>query len=81
MPDLPTITVTTEQQTRILNAIKDQLGGGTNAEAASAYRKWLAKQIKNFVLNYERKAIDEQANSQANALFQDIDSIINESSL
>jgi len=81
MPDLPTITVTQAQADRILAAIQDQLGGATTAEATSFYKKWLAKQIKSFVLAYERKQIENAANAQAATLWNDIDGIINENNL
>ena len=45
MPDLPTITVTTEQQARILAALKAEFGVDTAAEAATAYKRWIARML------------------------------------
>lgn len=46
MPDLPTITVTAAQATRIQNTIGD----------ATAYRKWLKEKIIQEVLHAETTA-------------------------
>lgn len=60
MPDLPTITVTDVQQTRILAALKDHFGTGTPQETAAAYKRWLAGMIKDIVYRYESAPIEQQ---------------------
>lgn len=72
MPDLPTLTVTTEQQTRILNAFKAKYGTSTAAETIAAYKAQLANMIKKVVLDYEKEAIDSSAYTQKSSLATDI---------
>lgn len=78
MPDLPTITVTTEQQARILAALKYALGTTDNAEVVRRYKKWLAGQIKAFVLESERRQIQDDMNTKEIALRQSVDTVIDE---
>jgi hypothetical protein len=60
MPDLPTITVSTEQQARILDALKDHFGTTTQAETVREYRKWLSATLKDIVFRYEALPLEEQ---------------------
>lgn len=53
MPDLPTLTVTTAQATRILATFGD----------AAAYRAWLKDQIIEKVLASEATRLDETNNA------------------
>lgn len=57
MPDLPTITVTSAQATRITTAFGD----------VATYRAWLREQIKDYVVTKEAEAIYEQATAQMEA--------------
>lgn len=57
MPDLPTLTVTTTQATRITTAFGD----------AAAYRAWLRQQIKNYVIVHEREALQAKFDADAAA--------------
>lgn len=50
MPELPTITVTDEQATRMLAAFG----------SAEAYREWLVEGIKDYVVTQERQAINQR---------------------
>lgn len=60
MPDLPTITVTAEQQARILEAYKDVFGTTTQAETIAAYKKMLANMVRGEVLSYEQRKAHAQ---------------------
>lgn len=64
MPDLPTITVTAEQQTRILEAYKDMFGTTTNAETVAAYKKMIAQMVRSQVLSYEQSKINTNVAAQ-----------------
>lgn len=81
MPDIPTITVSQAVADRIIAAIQGETGAATQAEAVRNYRKWLSKQLKNFVLEWERKSIDASTNAQYQTLTDSVDSIIDESTL
>lgn len=72
MPDLPTVTVTTEQQTRILAALKQKFGTNTNAETVLEYRRWLIRRLREIVFEAESEGIAQQASSQMANLDQDI---------
>lgn len=60
MPDLPTLTVTAAQATRIQNAFP----GATQAEKVEAYRAWLRQAIRGEVKAREQRTL--QAQFQAN---------------
>jgi hypothetical protein len=51
------------------------------AVITSEYKKWLAKTIKSFVLDYERQALDTNFRTSMAALRADIESTIDESGL
>lgn len=53
MPDLPTLTVTAAQATRIQNAFP----GATNAEKAEAYKAWLRNALRGHVKAMERATL------------------------
>jgi len=57
MPDLPTLTVTAPQATRLLAAF------GTTA----AYRAWLKAAVRDEVLRRESRRLDEDANTAKRA--------------
>lgn len=63
MATLPTITITDEQQVRILDAFKAKFGTATAAETARAYRKWLTGEVRAVVEAYEGQQIDEANNA------------------
>lgn len=50
MPQLPTLTITTEQADRCIAAWG----------SVTAYKQWLAEEVKDFVLTKERLAIKQQ---------------------
>lgn len=53
MPDLPTLTVTTAQATRIQNAFP----GATQAERVESYKTWLRRAVKDYVVMHERQVL------------------------
>lgn len=57
MPDLPTITVTDAQATRILNAFGD----------AATYRAWLRQSVRDYVLSKEATAIRAEQQAKMDA--------------
>lgn len=58
MPDLPTITVSTAQSVRILDAFKAKFNTTTQAETATAYRAWLSRIVRREVLEYEAQQFE-----------------------
>lgn len=63
MPDLPTITVTSAQAQRILDAYQARFGTTTVAETESAYRRELAQHVRDVVITHESRVIDEENNA------------------
>lgn len=63
MPDLPTVTVSAAQATRILAAFKARAGVSTQAEAVTAYQAWLTDQVRDVVLTHEGRQLDEAHNT------------------
>jgi hypothetical protein len=53
MPDLPTLTVTAAQATRIQNVFP----GATQADRAEAYRAWLRDAVRGLVKAKERESL------------------------
>lgn len=70
MPDLPTITVTTDQQTRILAAFQDLFGTATQADTVAEYKKMIARIVKQQVLSYEQKQAAANASTQVDTYMQ-----------
>jgi hypothetical protein len=70
MPDLPTLTVTTAQATRIQNAFP----GANQAERVAAYRAWLREQIKGHVRHVEEEAVRAQCQAQMDAADAQVES-------
>jgi hypothetical protein len=60
---LPTLTVPDAQGTRILDAYKAKFGTTTNAETATAFKKWLAGEVRAVVVAHEAQQIDETNNA------------------
>lgn len=58
MPDLPTITVTADQATRILQSFPPNPDTGETSQ--EVYRKWLKRQLRFKVLRDEEVALKEQ---------------------
>lgn len=63
MPDLPTLTVTTAQATRIQNAFP----GATQAERVEAYRAWLRQALKGYVTAAEEARLRVRFDSDVQA--------------
>lgn len=61
MADLPTITVTDDQQIRILSAFKAKFGTNTQQQTILAYKRWLTKILRAEVVSYEIAALDKQS--------------------
>lgn len=59
---LPSLTLPDAQATRILDAYKARFGTTTTAETATAFRRWLAGEIRTVVMAYEATKIDETNN-------------------
>jgi hypothetical protein len=63
MPDLPALTVTAAQATRILDTFTGQTDDqGQTLTPASAYRRWLKERLREKVLAAEARALDEAHN-------------------
>ena len=58
MPDMPTVTVTDAQLTRLLAAFP----GANGAQKADAYRAFVKRNLREYVLLSEARTLDEQAN-------------------
>jgi hypothetical protein len=65
MPDLPTITVSQTQADKIMSAYAP---GGTQAQAVTAYKEWLRREVSAYVkrnelaqLRLQHKEAEEQA--------------------
>lgn len=63
MPDLPTLTVTSAQATRIQNAFP----GATQAERVEAYRTWLRQALKGYVTAAEEERLRAKFDSDVQA--------------
>ncbi|WP_426243673.1 hypothetical protein [Nocardioides sp. LHG3406-4] len=63
MPDLPTITVTPDQATRLLAAFADTTDPvtGEPLTPAQAYKLWLRDQLVRYVLAQEGVRLDQAA--------------------
>lgn len=64
MPDLPTLTVTATQMTRITAAFP----GATNAEKADAYKAWLRQAIRDYVMLIDRRTLQTKFESDVAAV-------------
>lgn len=64
MPDLPTLTVTAAQATRIQNAYG----------SVEQYRTWLRQAIRNYVKAMERETLQEQYVADLDASAAAVDS-------
>lgn len=60
--NLPILTVTDAQATRILEAYKAKYGTATTAETVRAYKQWLAGEVRGVVMIHEASKIDETNN-------------------
>jgi hypothetical protein len=63
MPDLPAITVTDALLTRLLDAFP----GANGAQKADAYRTFVKRSLREYVLLREARTLDEQANASKRA--------------
>lgn len=58
MATLPTVTITDDQQARILDAFKVRFGTTTPTETIKAYKKWLVQEIRTIVLYQEASKLN-----------------------
>lgn len=77
MPDLPTLTVTAAQAQRLIQVFAP---GGTQAQAAENYKRWLKRTLMRMVLNAEHADIEDQGaqaketvRSEVTSIFPDVD--------
>lgn len=74
MATLPTLTVTDAQATRILDAYKARFGTATQAETVTAFRRWLAAEVRSVVVANEARKIDETNNTSKRAAITALES-------
>lgn len=74
MPDLPTLTVTTNQADRLLAAFDGQYDADGNVlTPAQAYRQWLRDGLRAYVLRSEARTIDESHNASKRAALAQVE--------
>lgn len=76
MPDLPTLTVTSTQADRILAAFKARYGTTTQAATTTAYKKELARWVRNIVVTEEGNAFSAQQSVDFKAHLDSINSAL-----
>ncbi len=66
MPDLPTLTVTAPQATRLLQSFGD----------AAGYKKWLKAAVRDEVMRRSARSLDEAHNAAKAAALADLDAAL-----
>jgi len=74
MPDLPTLTVSQDQADTLLNAFSGQTADdGTPLTPAAAYRRWLKRQLRGYVITRQAQTLDQQADAAKQAAIAALD--------
>jgi hypothetical protein len=77
MPELPSVTVTEEQQARILEAYKAYFGTTGVQETVDAYKNMIANMVRDRVVAYENKKLADTIEEQQAAIAVEVSGFMN----